>query len=143
MYYSWTPTLGLSCNNCPNPLATPLTTTKYYVTVSDSLGCSSADSVTITVDPCVGITENGNSPALKLHPNPSTGKFTLQALNLPEENVGITIFDIHGKAVYVQSLKTDEGKLLHNIQLENIPAGVYQIQIESGNVLKKEKLILQ
>ena len=47
--YSWSPTTGLSCNNCQNPTAKPTTTTVYHVTITDSDGCSKEDSVTITV----------------------------------------------------------------------------------------------
>ena len=37
--YSWTPSTGLSCLTCANPIASPLTTTTYTLTVTDSLGC--------------------------------------------------------------------------------------------------------
>ncbi|HZG00125.1 MAG TPA: choice-of-anchor L domain-containing protein, partial [Chitinophagales bacterium] len=33
--YTWTPATGLSCTDCPNPVATPESTTTYSVTVSD------------------------------------------------------------------------------------------------------------
>jgi gliding motility-associated-like protein len=48
--YVWTPSDGLSCSNCPNPLATPVETTEYIVFATDSFGCRVADTVTITVD---------------------------------------------------------------------------------------------
>lgn len=47
--YSWTPSLGLSCNNCPNPTATPTATTTYSVTGTDSVGCNDTKTVTIQV----------------------------------------------------------------------------------------------
>jgi gliding motility-associated-like protein len=36
--------------NCPNPIASPTVTTTYTLTVSDSLGCTQFDVVTIYVD---------------------------------------------------------------------------------------------
>jgi gliding motility-associated-like protein len=48
--YLWTPDEGLSCSNCPNPLATPDETTEYIVFATDSFGCRVSDTVTITVD---------------------------------------------------------------------------------------------
>jgi len=48
--YLWSSALGLSCNTCPNPLATPTLTTKYYVTVTDANGCTAIDSLIIVVD---------------------------------------------------------------------------------------------
>lgn len=47
--FTWTPSQGLSCNNCPNPLVTPDTTIMYYVNVSDLNGCVGEDSMLVTV----------------------------------------------------------------------------------------------
>ena len=47
--YSWSPSLGLSCNSCPNPTATPTATTTYSVTGTDSVGCNDTKTVTIQV----------------------------------------------------------------------------------------------
>lgn len=47
--YSWTPTTGLSNPNIGNPLATPASLIKYYVTGTTSIGCTGIDSVTVTV----------------------------------------------------------------------------------------------
>jgi gliding motility-associated-like protein len=49
--YVWTPTAGLSCATCANPVATPSTTTTYKVTGTNSFGCSDSATVTITVKP--------------------------------------------------------------------------------------------
>lgn len=45
----WTPSSGLDCSTCRNPVATPLETTVYCVIVSDN-GCSDTACVTITVE---------------------------------------------------------------------------------------------
>jgi gliding motility-associated-like protein len=47
--YSWTPTAGLSCTNCPDPIVTPTATTTYTVTATDQNGCFAIDSLTIEV----------------------------------------------------------------------------------------------
>ncbi len=54
--YSWTPSAGLSCTNCPNPTANPTVTTKYYITGTSGSGCNSTDSVTITVAASLPVT---------------------------------------------------------------------------------------
>ncbi|MFQ5446348.1 MAG: PKD domain-containing protein [Saprospiraceae bacterium] len=48
---AWSPATGLSCTDCPNPVANPATTTTYTVTHTDSTGCVSSDQVTVTVAP--------------------------------------------------------------------------------------------
>jgi gliding motility-associated-like protein len=42
----WTPETGLSCTDCPNPIATPSTTTTYTVS-AEVEGCSITNSVTV------------------------------------------------------------------------------------------------
>lgn len=49
--YSWEPTTGLSCADCPDPIASPDETTTYVMTATDSYGCTVQDSVTIEVIP--------------------------------------------------------------------------------------------
>ncbi len=49
--YAWEPTTGLSCSDCPNPIASPDQTTTYIMTATDSYGCSFADTITVEVTP--------------------------------------------------------------------------------------------
>ncbi len=63
--YLWTPSLGLSNTSIPNPIASPITTTQYTVTVRNNAGCTASDSILITVIPyCVKVrnafTPNGD-----------------------------------------------------------------------------------
>lgn len=51
--YSWSPNQAISCTNCGMPSFYPLTTTMYTGVISDSLGCFSVDSFTLTVNNCV------------------------------------------------------------------------------------------
>jgi gliding motility-associated-like protein len=48
--WSWTPAGSLDCATCQNPNATPSVTTTYILTVTDSLGCTDTDTVTVFVD---------------------------------------------------------------------------------------------
>jgi gliding motility-associated-like protein len=52
--FSWSPSSSLSCATCANSIATPPATTTYSVLVTDSLGCSAMDFVTITVENICG-----------------------------------------------------------------------------------------
>ena len=49
--YGWSPGAGLSDSTIANPITCPLTTTDYVVTVTDTLGCSDKDTVTILAIP--------------------------------------------------------------------------------------------
>ncbi len=69
--YTWTPSTGLSCTNCQNPIATPSVTTTYTLIVTDVNGCTDADTVTVIVDiPCNSgelYIPNAFSPNADLH----------------------------------------------------------------------------
>lgn len=50
--YAWTPREGLSDGTAANPVANPIQTTTYTVTVTDANGCQAAGTITVTVTPC-------------------------------------------------------------------------------------------
>ncbi|MBK9248858.1 MAG: SBBP repeat-containing protein [Ignavibacteria bacterium] len=47
--YKWVPLTGLSSDTVANPTAKPPTTITYYVTITDTNGCTNSDSVTVIV----------------------------------------------------------------------------------------------
>jgi gliding motility-associated-like protein len=47
--YTWLPDPSLSCLDCPNPVASPVVTTNYSLTVSDQGGCVDSDEITVIV----------------------------------------------------------------------------------------------
>ncbi len=49
--YLWSPSIGLSCSNCSDPVATPSATTQYCVVVTDTNGCTDSACVTVFVIP--------------------------------------------------------------------------------------------
>lgn len=62
---NWTPPEGLSCTDCPNPIADPQETTTYFVEVTDEFGCSVSDSVVVYTYPTIYVpnafTPGGNA----------------------------------------------------------------------------------
>lgn len=48
--FEWSPSSGLSCTNCPQPLVTPVVnSTVYKATVTNAGGCSNSDEVTVNM----------------------------------------------------------------------------------------------
>ncbi len=48
--YSWSPSAGLNCTACDNPIASPEATTVYTLTISSNKGCISTAHITIEVN---------------------------------------------------------------------------------------------
>lgn len=117
MYY-WQPSTGLSCTTCSNPFVKPETTTTYTVTVSDTLGCSQVDSVTVTVVP-------------KPYFMPTVLQIG-QPLQIDSFPTGaeLVLYDMRGRTVF-RSVN-DSG----NYALNELTAGVYLA------VIRRDKLII-
>ncbi len=49
LYFTWFPQGGLSNPNIANPVATPSTNTRYFVTATTEAGCTSSDSIDVNV----------------------------------------------------------------------------------------------
>jgi gliding motility-associated-like protein len=48
--FQWSPSEGLSCDTCRNPIITSTDISIFYLTVTNSLGCTNRDSITIIYD---------------------------------------------------------------------------------------------
>jgi gliding motility-associated-like protein len=91
----WTPTNGLNCTDCANPVASPLLTTQYVVSGTNSFGCTTTDTLLVYVAQPFRISVSANdticasrnetaqlfaSNAHRYEWNPSLG---LNAANIP------------------------------------------------------------
>ena len=47
--YSWSPSFGLSCDDCPDPIAAPNATTNYVVRAQDLFGCEDRDTIIVAI----------------------------------------------------------------------------------------------
>jgi hypothetical protein len=117
--YRWTPTLGLSDTTIANPWATPLTTTTYFLMMSDTGDnyClrSSIDSITVSVNNC--------TPAVPLGiPTLLTNDQTFFITSLPE-NSSLTLYDSRGRLLYREENYQNEFSVI------NLNAGMYFYQL--------------
>jgi gliding motility-associated-like protein len=110
--YSWQPADGLSCSDCPDPIATPDTTTNYILTATDSYGCTTTDSILITVTPCV-------PPVLDM-----IGTTDVSCYNGADGSV--TISATGGILPYTYNL---DGEVNSTGTFNGLAAGSYQVQV--------------
>jgi hypothetical protein len=90
--YLWSPVTNLSSPNISNPVASPKSTTSYVVSVDNNLGCTSKDTVVVTVNPQpnVNVTASGSlaicqgeSVTLSVPPCTCTYQWMKGSANIP------------------------------------------------------------
>lgn len=97
---SWTPSQTLSCDDCTDPVATPLSDTKYVVTLIDKNGCQITDDITVRV-----IFNKGYVAPNIFNPNSNTGnnRFTIYSIQNSIEKINnFSIYDRWGNLVFTQ-----------------------------------------
>ena len=118
--YEWIPAEGLSCTDCPNPIATPEQTTTYLLVLSNAAGCSETASVTITVNPpdCEPDVPNAFTP------NGDMINDGFAPLGTAIESYQLAVFNRWGKLVYEGSSPWD-GRFSN----QDAPADVYAFRV--------------
>ena len=82
---------------------------------------------------------------ISLFPNPSSGSFTLNVSGLPDQKMAVAkLLDVYGKVHEVASVTS--GELARGIKLnraDDLPAGLYFVNIRQDNISLQRKLIIQ
>jgi len=82
---------------------------------------------------------------LKVYPNPTNQSTTLSYFLPKKESVQIQLLDLAGQIIKTIESPSNKSKGFHQqaINLENYPAGIYFIHLQSGTSSEVKKLILQ
>jgi hypothetical protein len=122
--------------NTVNPAyISPNTSTQYTVYGTDANGCQNFTMVTVAVDPCTGLNENGALAGLRVYPNPSNGQLNVELNNTADKNVQIV--DVTGRVVL--SAQSTEATLKFN--LSTLANGVYYVKVKSQDDIQVIKII--
>jgi hypothetical protein len=93
--------------------------------VSNSSGCMNSDTIRVTFDLCAGIeNQEIQSSAFELYPNPFLENLQINLRSISD----IRLFDVCGRTL--KSMFNATGNITIG---ENIPAGIYYLEITSGN----------
>ncbi|MDD3878317.1 MAG: hypothetical protein PHT69_16985, partial [Bacteroidales bacterium] len=124
---------GVSGNEF-TPSTAGLGTWPIVYSYTNSNSCTGNDTVWVEVDACMGTSEN-ESLYFKLFPNPNSGQFTI----VINEDMYITVFSLLGIEVY----KGFYVKGTHVLNMQYLPAGIYNLCYEGKNIFEIETIIIQ
>jgi photosystem II stability/assembly factor-like uncharacterized protein len=115
----------------------------YTITLKASNASGTNQAVqTITVDACVGLTENitaGNS--LEVFPNPAKDEFSVTLPNT-KESYNVTLVNVLGAVVFETTTVKNAAEKL-NINVANQPAGVYFLNVQSKSEKFTRKIVIE
>jgi hypothetical protein len=137
--WAWSDTSYLSCLACPDPVASPLSSTRYTLTVTDENGCTASDAMLLTVQRVIGVFVpnamggTGENANFELNFGPAVRRVSF-----------LRVFDRWGSLLHeVRNVAPGDAVLTwdgrHRGQLVNPGVYLWQIEVElvDGAVLQK------
>ena len=101
--------------------------------------CADWSAVSITVNPCSGISDLVSDNFIEVYPNPTTGKVRIQ---FGESEVQeISLFRINGQLIFRKEIEATQKYF--DFDFKGNPAGVYIIRLLTANSVLTKKLIKQ
>lgn len=142
--YLWTPGTGLSSSTSPDPLAFPSQSTTFTLAVTDSMGCTASDDITVVVDTCVGMPELAGVQSFDVFPNPNSGAFQLR-LQFAEqfEWVVIQLTDLQGRVLERREVERPGLQYQAEFRPNAIARGQYFLQVMANDQWLSRKVLIQ
>ena len=88
------------------------------------------------------IRENTFEGILSVYPNPSQGKFILELKDVESDLYALTIKDVLGKDVLIQTIEV-AGSVKHHIDISVLEKGAYILNVSNSNSTIATKLIIE
>jgi hypothetical protein len=108
-----------------------------WVTVTDQYGCQGAD--TLYVGFFNNVLDKERTFLTKVYPNPASGSIQIEFENLPASGVVLELVDMEGRVIRRENAD-HEGGFRKRMDLTEVSAGVYYLNITGHNVRKTHKI---
>ena len=129
-------------SNLPNPVHTYAANGTYVITLIARTQCGFAD----TTFQQVGVV-SANEPSwlehFSLAPNPTNSTFSVEMNGKPQTTMAFVLFNSIGQMASREELSFQSGRIQKTFDLSQLPAGVYVLQIRSGNEVKNVRVVKQ
>ena len=88
------------------------------------------------------INPDGEEVVLKIAPNPSDGKLSVEMNLIEKGSTSLTIYDNIGNSVFEKNFESFRGKLELNIETSKFSTGLYFVSLKTPTIRKMEELII-
>jgi hypothetical protein len=92
------------------------------------------------IPPSIGVSEIASlNNQIRVYPNPAADQLFIETSKFKESNLDFVIYDMSGRVVKNETIKYLNSPL--SIDLSDLKAGIYNVQIIAGNTTYKERII--
>ncbi len=99
---------------------------------------------TIGYSNVVKIGSKQTQPDIAVVPNPvKGGQLNIQMNNLVKGNYTAVLYDATGKQIFNKQLAVEVGSSVQSVQLANVKAGIYQLQVTNGDIKMNKTVVVQ
>lgn len=110
---------------------------------TDVNGCSGSDSVTISVNACVGINEPFVNSGMNVYPNPNNGVFVFTAADQNCEHMTIEIITVEGQVISSQQFESVQGNFVQEIDMNDFANGTYIMRVVTDGAVYTQRIVKQ
>ena len=88
-----------------------------------------------------GIPDLKQEPTLNVYPNPTTGLAVLSFNLIPKAQSTIEIYNVSGSLLQSENLTIGSGTTIQQIDVSNLPSGLYFVKVSSNNTYRTIKVV--
>jgi subtilisin-like proprotein convertase family protein len=86
--------------------------------------------------------DNFNFENFALYPNPNDGSFNIKFNSNSSNDINITVFDMRGREIFNKAYQ-NSGLFEQNLQLNNVQAGIYLVNVQDGDKKIVKKIVVE
>jgi len=124
----------------PNPTHIYAANGVYAVTLIAQTACGFKDTIVQQIG-VVSVNEPSWLTHLNLSPNPTDGVFRVEVGGHPQSKLDFALFNAIGQQISNETASFQSGWMQKSFDLEQWPAGVYYLQIKSGQEAKNLRVV--
>ncbi|MDP4266311.1 MAG: T9SS type A sorting domain-containing protein [Bacteroidota bacterium] len=142
--YAWS---GGAAASATTDTVVPVVSSTYTVTGTTAAGCTNTAKYYAVVVNCKedaqNITSNNNTFDVNIYPNPSKDLISVEGYLTSKTDLNVKIINILGVKVFENLYTSENVTFKKNIDIQNLPSGMYMMVVESNNQRVVKNLIKQ